>query len=85
MPDLYTETRHLARADCAIAPGERRIAEQIERIAHLRRCDLSVAAAERLLDTLRQTLSGWQDTREEIRRTIAHIEEAARPGPAPQA
>ncbi|WP_407525711.1 hypothetical protein [Methylobacterium oryzisoli] len=85
MPDLDTETRHLARADRAIAAGERRIAEQVERIAHLRRCDLSIAAAEQLLHTLRQTLIGWQDTREEIRRTIARIEAVARPGPAPQA
>jgi hypothetical protein len=85
MPDLDAETRHLARAESAIAAGERRIAEQIDRIAHLRRCNLSVTAAEQLLDTLRQTLRGWQETREEIRRTIARIEEAARAGPARRA
>jgi len=74
MSDIETEKRHLAKADCDIAEGEKRIRDQVELIARLRDRGHSVSNAERLLETLRQTLQAWQHHRDEIVRTIARLE-----------
>jgi hypothetical protein len=74
MIDLETEKENLAKANRDISEGEDRIARQTELVERLRRSGHSVAQAERLLDTLHQTLQSWRDHRDEILRTITRLE-----------
>jgi len=57
MPDLATEKMDLAKAERDISEGEGRITHQADLLERLRATGRDVAAAERLLLTLRQTLS----------------------------
>ena len=85
MLDLATEREHLAKADRDIAEGQERISRQVELIERLRDGGHDLSDAERLLETLQQTLQAWQDHRDEIARTIARLESEAlgSPGGAP--
>jgi hypothetical protein len=86
MLSLATERETLAKADQDITEGEERIIHQVDLIQRLHRGGYSVAAAETLLETLRQTLQTWREHRDEILRTITRlecleIERAAKPAP----
>jgi hypothetical protein len=74
MLSLATERESLAKADQDITEGEERITRQIDLIQRLRRGGYGVAAAETLLEALRQTLQTWREHRDEILRTIARLE-----------
>lgn len=76
MPDLATEQQHLVKADRDIAGGERRVTAQQLLIERLRREGHKTADAEKLLETLEQTLDAWRVHRAEILRQIARLEQA---------
>lgn len=87
--DLATERKHLAKSERDIAEGERRIAQQTELLEQLHRKGAhDVTEAERLLETLKDTLEAWRDHHAIIVRTIADMESGAlpsRPAPKPSA
>ncbi|WP_084731291.1 hypothetical protein [Microvirga vignae] len=66
MPDPALEREHLAKAECDIAEGERRITSQMLLIERMRRDGHDTSEAEKLLRTLRETLAAWQAHREAI-------------------
>ena len=75
MLDLATEKTELAKANRDITEGEDRIAHQAELVERLRAAGQDVAAAEKLLTTLQQTLSAWKDHRDLILMAIARLEQ----------
>jgi hypothetical protein len=86
MADLAMEKGHLAQADRHVIEGERRIAQQTELVEHIRQKGAYGAAeAERLLQTLRETLETWRSHRENIVEAIARLEGeiASKPAPKP--
>ena len=74
MPTLAIEKDHLAQAERDLAEGQARIARQSVLVEHMQNAGQDVTQAEALLDNFRQTLSAWQDHRDEILRTIARLE-----------
>ena len=80
--ELARERDSLAKADRDLAEGEERITRQIALVERLRRDGHSVMEAQRLLETLQQTLQIWREHRALIVQRIAHLESLAI-GPAP--
>lgn len=76
MPNLAVERQHLVKANRDIAEGEKRILAQTQFIERLRRKGQETDQAELLLLNLQQTLAVWQAHREQIRETIAQLEQA---------
>jgi hypothetical protein len=76
MPNLPLEREHLAKANSDIAAGEERILAQTQLIERLRHDGYKTDQAELLLLNLQQTLAVWQAHREQIRQTIARLEQA---------
>ena len=74
MPALEAERRHLAKADCDLADGERRITDQLLLIEQLRTDGHDTTEAENLLLALRQTLEGWWEHLTLIVQAIARLE-----------
>jgi len=75
MLNLETERAHLAKADRDISEGLKRVADQADLLAAIRRADPGgVPQAAKLLDTLETTLEAWRDHRRLILRTIAALE-----------
>ncbi|MBV9749245.1 MAG: hypothetical protein JO157_10555 [Acetobacteraceae bacterium] len=75
MTELARERESLVKADSDIADGERRITAQTLLVERLRRDGHGTGEAERLLQTLRQTLEAWKEHRDEIRVVIARLEQ----------
>ena len=74
---LEVEREHLAKADCDIVEGERRVSAQELLIERLHVNEHDTGDAERLLLTLRQTLSAWHGHRELILQAISKLEQAS--------
>jgi len=74
MTDLETEREHLARADCNIVAGERRVTAQALLIERLRGGGHDTREAGRLLLTMQQSLETWQGHRNLILQEIARLE-----------
>ena len=70
MTDPNVEREHLAKAERDIAEGERRITKQTLLIEKLREDGHDVAEAEKLLQTLQETLTEWEAHRDEILREL---------------
>lgn len=66
MPDPAVEREHLAKAEHAIAEGERRVTRQMLLIERMRREGQDTSEAERLLLALQETLAEWETHREEV-------------------
>lgn len=77
MLNIAIEREHLAKAEQDLVEGEGRIRRQVATIETLRANGHSIAEAEALLVTLRQTLRAWQDHRDEIALTITRLESGA--------
>lgn len=71
MPDIAKEQADLEKAERDIRDGERRVAQQRQLIAALRRDGHNTAEAEQLLWSLQQSLTAWSEHRELIRRLLA--------------
>ena len=71
MPVSAKERNHLAKAERDIAEGEERITRQMLLIEKMRQDGHDATEAEKMLRTLRETLSAWQEHREEILRELA--------------
>jgi len=70
MTDPNVEREHLAKAERDIAEGERRITKQTLLIEKLREDGHDVTEAEKLLQTLQETLTEWEAHRDEILREL---------------
>ena len=70
MTDSNVEREHLAKAERDIAEGERRITKQALLIEKLREDGHDVTEAEKLLQTLQDTLTEWEAHRDEILREL---------------
>ena len=68
------EIQDLTMADAHIVAGERRIAEQVDRIEKLRAGGRGTSEAEQFLAVLNDTLRNWHNHREQIIRTIEAID-----------
>jgi hypothetical protein len=71
---LEEERAHFHKADQDIADGERRITEQIARIASLRADGHDTTEHEAMLTTLQATLDEWYAHRDLILSTIDRLE-----------
>jgi hypothetical protein len=74
LAELAEKREHLAKADCDIAAGERRVGAQIRRVTRLHRNGSDTNEAELLLANLKGTLEAWRVRRDEILREIARLE-----------
>jgi hypothetical protein len=72
---LEEEQAHLSKAEQDIVGGERRITEQIARIAKLRADGHDTAVHEAVLTTLQATLVEWYGHRDLILRTIKRLQD----------
>jgi len=72
--ELAKERADLKKADLDIEAGAVRIARQTELVDRMLRAGVSVAEAEALLGTLRDTLASWETHRDEIVKRIAYLE-----------
>lgn len=73
--EISWERGNLAKSDRDIVEGEGRITRQTALVERLRGHGQTVTEAERLLETLHQTLELWRDHREAILRRIAYLED----------
>ncbi|WP_336491608.1 hypothetical protein [Methylobacterium nigriterrae] len=73
MLDLDQERENLVVADRHITEGERRITEQLARIATLAEDGHDTAQAEHLLRTFEETLAEWHGHRQSILASIARL------------
>ena len=84
MLSIAEERSHLLKAEQDVTEGERRIAEQTNLIERLKRHGHETEQAKELLVTLKETLQTWCAHRDEIRRTLAQLEDQQLSTPAEQ-
>ena len=80
MGDIEHEEAALMKADADIAEAERRIPEQMERAAELRRDGHDIGLAERTHQNLLETLKQWRAHRDPIRAELDRLRTGHRTG-----
>jgi hypothetical protein len=78
--ELRSERATLSRADLDIAEGEERVRHQAAIVVQLRDLGHDSLRAERLLETLHDTLDAWKVHRTLILERIAYLERRASGG-----